>query len=319
MGGEEYKNMWYVSKVFKRNCIAGFQCVAAVTFLAVPALHAQQNTALQSVQELKLPSSKNIITVYYSPGYENRALEVRPLIEEMVGFYGDRLKVKEDFTLAILTKEHWSSVPEAAKRPYGLPFVTPKPSVAFLPATADNAVTSLILQYKDRLPPSKLEEVKASGFDFDSGAVKFVDLIGLHELGHVYTAAYGINPQNKWFSELLANYFAYAFLRERQPRLAKLFRAINNLGAPNYTPKYRSLDDFERPYSGVGLENYGWYQGRLTQKAVEANERKGLSFLADVRKAFPQGKTEGITPQAVLQRLETIDPGFVEWSKSLQQ
>jgi hypothetical protein len=263
-----------LSSLFSRSRIAAtsvFLCVAVLAFLAVPSLQAQQNTALQDIQNLKLPSSKNIITAYYSPGFESRALEVRPLVEEMVRFYEDKLKVKADFTLAILEKEHWSSVAEAARRPYGLPFVTPKPNVAFLPATADNAVTSLILKYKERLPPAKLEEFKASGFDFGTAAVKFVDLLGLHELGHVYTAAYDINPQHKWLSELLANYFAYAFLRERQPKLAILFRAMNSLSAPGYTPKYKSLDDFERLYSGVGLEKL-----RLVSSEVHSKGNGGV-------------------------------------------
>jgi hypothetical protein len=294
-------------------------CVASVVFLSVYCLQAQQQTALQNLQALKLPSSKNLITVYYSPGFEPRVLEVRPLVEEMMSFYQDRLKIKADFTLAILTKAHWSTHPEAAKRPYGVPFVTGKPSVAFVHATADNAVTSLILKYKERLPSAKVEEVEASGFNFDAAAVKFVDLIGLHELGHVYTAAYDIDPQNKWLSELLANYFAYAFLREKQAKLGLLFKAMNSLGAPNYSPKYRSLDDFERLYSGVGVENYGWYQATFTQKAVKVYEKKGLSFLADVRRAFPQGKTEQLTVQVVLQRLEAIHPRFVEWSNSLEK
>lgn len=106
-----------VSLAFKLNRFAGktvLHCVAAMAFLAMPSLRAQQTTAFQAIQVLKLPSSKNLITVYYSPRYVNRVVEVRPLIEEMVSFYQNRLKIKADFTLAILTKEHWSSVSQAA-------------------------------------------------------------------------------------------------------------------------------------------------------------------------------------------------------------
>jgi hypothetical protein len=52
---------------------------------------------------------------------------------------------------------------------------------------------------------------------------------------------------------------------------------------------------------------------------MEVSDRKGLSFLVEVRRAFPLEKTEQIPLEVVLQRLETIDPGFVEWSKSLER
>jgi hypothetical protein len=55
-----------------------------------------------------------------------------------------------------------------------------------------------------------------------------VDLISLHELGHAYSVRLGLRPPrpNKWFSEFLASYFAYAYLREKRPKLAALFYAM---------------------------------------------------------------------------------------------
>jgi hypothetical protein len=83
-------------------------------------------------------------------------------------------------------------------------------------------------------------------------------------------------------------------------------------------PKYTSLEDFERLYSGVGPKNYGWYQGKFFQRVAQVYDAKGLSFIAEVLKAFPAAEGESLPVDVVLQRLEKISPGFIEWSKDLR-
>src|SRR5262245_21614718 len=114
-------------------------------FGAASSLQAQSKATLAEIKRLNLPISKDGITIHYSPGYEGRVLEVRPLIEGMVKFYNDKLKVKRNFAVVIVTKEAWERLSAAANMimPYGMPFVTPAPHLAFLPATRDNALTSL--------------------------------------------------------------------------------------------------------------------------------------------------------------------------------
>ena len=45
----------------------------------------------------------------------------------------------------------------------------------------------------------------------------FVDVIALHELGHVLLIHYGIDPGCHWLNEFVASYFACAFVAERHP------------------------------------------------------------------------------------------------------
>lgn len=288
--------------------------LVVLTVFVVP-LQAQQTTVLQEVQSMNLPVAKGKITVYYATGYEKRAAEVRPLVEEMMAFYEKKLALKQDFTVAILTKEQWKE--HIPMLPFGLPFV--KENVAFLPATNDGVVTAGAIALKTSASPATLEKIKQSGYDFDTGAMKFTDLIGLHELGHVYTLAYGIKPPNRWFNEFLASYFAYAFLREKHPKLARLMQAMaTDVYADGVKPKYTSFADFERLYSGVGIANYGWYQGKFVEKGSQIYDAKKLTFLADVKKAFPLDEKEKVTPEVTLERLEKISPGITEWSKSLK-
>lgn len=289
-----------------------------LTFLIVLPSYAQESTALQRVQHLNNPSFTNKLTVYYSPGYEKRAKELQSMIEEAMGFYERKLKVKVDLNLAVLTQDQWTQV---RKTPYGLPGFSESPNIAFLPATADGSVTNGVLSLKNSASPATLKKIKSSGYNFEQGAIQFTDLIGLHELGHVYQIGIGLHPRrlNKWFSEFLGSYFAYAYMREKHPKLATLFFAMAaDLAAESPRPTHTSLEDFERLYVKVGPNNYSWYQGKFLQRVAQVYDNKGLSFIAEVEKAFPSAEGEAPPVDIVLQRLEKISPGFLEWSKDLR-
>lgn len=291
---------------------------ALVVLMVVPAYAQEEMTALHKVQSLRDPSFTNKITVYYSSGHEKRAKELQSMIEEAMGFYERKLKTKVELSLAVLTQNQWKQVRAV---PYGLPNVSSPPHVAFLPATADGVVTSDALSFKNDLSAGTLKKLKSSGYTFDQAAVKFVDLIGLHELGHTYAASLGMVPPrpNKWFSEFLGSYFAYAYLTETRPKLATMFYVMAaDVALEGPRPKYTSLEDFERLYSGVGPKNYGWYQGRFLQRVAQVYHAKGLSFVAEVLNAFAAAEGESLAVDVVLQRLEKICPGFLQWSRDLR-
>ena len=283
--------------------------------IASPA-RSQETTALQRVQSLNNPSSLKGIRVYYSPGHEKRALELRGMIEDAMQFYERRLQIKEEITLAVLTPEQWRRV--GLQVPYGVPNVSHSPRVIFLPATTNNATTEATLNLRNKASRATLRMIKASGFTYEEGASKSVDLLGLHELGHVYGDAYGINAANRWLGEFLATYFAYAYLRQRHPKLARLWEGISHAYVDGIEPKHTALEDFERLYFGVGLNNYGWYQAKFLLKGAQIHQAKGLKFLEEVRRAFPKSERESVPLEVALSRLEKISPGFVAWSKELK-
>ena len=279
---------------------------------------AQDAKTLEKVQNLKTPSLKNKIIVYYSPEYKKRAKEIQPLVEDAMRFYERKLNLKVDLSVAVLDEAQWQQVTPI---PYGLPWVSDAPHVAFLPATADGVVASDTLKLKEFFTPTMLQKIKSSGFNFEQAAEKTVDLIGLHELGHTYSRQIGIVPPrpNKWFNEFMASYFAYAYLREKRPKLATLFHTMTaDMALVTPKQKHTTLDDFERFYVEVGPANYGWYQGKFFERVAQVYDAKGLSFIEEVRKAFPGNEKETLTIEVVLERSEKIAPGFISWSKDLR-
>jgi hypothetical protein len=277
-----------------------------------------ETTALQKVQALNNPTLKGKIPVYYSPGYEKRAKELQPILEEACRYFDRKLKTKVDVSLAVLTKEQWKQV---RGQPYGLPNVSSAPHVVFLPATDDGVIAADALSSKGLLTAAATEKLRSTGYTFDQAAVKVVDLIALHELGHTYAVSLGMGPPRptKWFSEFIASYIAYAYLREKHPKLATLFYVMAaDLALDVPRPKHTSLADFELLYASVGPRNYGWYQGRFFQRIAQVYDAKGIAFVNDAMNAFPASEGESLALGVVLERLEKITPGFMEWSKDLR-
>ena len=201
--------------------------------------------------------------------------------------------------------------------PYGLPFVNGAPPVMVLPFRQEGAIVTGYMANASRLPAEVVKLVEASRRPFAAHVADMVDLVGYHELGHLYVGEWGINPHTRWFSELLATYFGYAFMAERLPELARTWEIVSRSDAGN-TPEHRSLADFERLYSGVGADNYIWYQGRFSERvfAIFAIER--LDFLRKVKDAFPGPPNQRLASDQLLEQLEKVRPGFKEWARSVE-
>lgn len=306
-------------------------------FASNPA-QAQQKTLLERVREAtNNHSSTNKITVYYSPQYEKKALELRTMLEDAVVYFDRNLKVKMDFTLAVLDEPQWNRVAETMQRrdvyllemdkpsghekykqPYGIPMSSTPPYVVFLPATADNIPTKNILSAKPNVPQSLIKEIESTGFTYEQAAQKMPDLIGFHEIGHQYSDTYGIHATNQWLREFLASYLAYAFLARKYPRIARLYVALHETLIAGANPKHTMLEDFNNLSTSVGAQNYGWYQAQLLRMVTRVYKKKGLSFVVEMKKAFPASEEEAVVMESGLKRLEKIYPGFVEWSKNLR-
>jgi hypothetical protein len=282
------------------------------------AISGQELSTLERVKSLNTPVLKKELTVFYSPGFESRAEEVAPLIEDARDFYRKKLGFNVDLSVALLDRAQWEKM---TRVPYGLPFFSEPPHVAFLPATHDGVVAADTLALRNAATPKMLSRLRSAGYTFDQAAAKTVDLIGLHELGHTYAFQLGIRDgrPNKWLNEFLASYFAYAYLRERKPRLATVFQVMTAETSAVAPPqKHTSLSDFEKYYVGVGPSNYGWYQGRFFARVAEVYDAKKLAFIKEVGVAFPASGSAVLPIDTVLDRLEKIAPGFKAWAATME-
>jgi len=197
---------------------------------------------LQRVRALGLPSSTDRLTVYFNRGHEAKAVRIRTLVQEARQFFADSLGLSPELAIAVLERSTWDRL--ITWQPYGIPGVQGTPPVAFLPATDDNLAANDALSLEAAISDTARRLITASGRTWTEASKRYVDLVGLHELGHAFAAAYGIDVPSKWFNEWLATYFStrtcvrYA---RRTPSSGKAFcRAIATRLTPNTAPSKRS-------------------------------------------------------------------------------
>src|SRR4030065_1325100 len=167
---------------------------------------------LSAVRSLKVESLKSELTVYFTSGYRQRAEYLAGILIEANHFFRDSLGVEYDYTLAVLDETQWNEL--NSPYPYGLPWNNAfRPYIIFMPAdTSHGAVVDDLSNFLER-----------------ADANKYVDNIGFHEAGHTYVCEYIYDGRFsdpkipfRWFDELMANYFCYAFLRSVYPAMADL-------------------------------------------------------------------------------------------------
>jgi hypothetical protein len=253
--------------------------------------------------------------VWFPPEQQPRAMALGLLVDGAANFFHDQLAIDGQLHLALLTREHWAAL--IPWQPYGIPGVAGRPPVVFMPAGDDGLAAEDALALHPRVASATLQALAAAGYGYETASRRYVDLVGLHELGHAYARRYGIWANCRWLDEMVATYFAYAYLREKHPRLVPLWDGVLQAYVDAVRPTYTSLEDFDRLYFGVGAQNYVWYQAQFQRRVREVFAARGLDFLVDLRMRFGTPSPVALAPQRILQRLEALLPGFIAWANSL--
>ena len=261
--------------------------------------------SLSKIQSLNLLQLPGKIPTYYIPDHADRAREIQAMLEDALVFFADQLEVNADLSFALLGPVEWASVTEI---PYGLPWVSYAPHITVFPATLDHPMGKLIIQNA-----STSSDLLKHNRSNEQIADDFVALIGFHELGHIITWQYGINPPTAWISEILASFFAYAFMKAKYPHQATLWQTVCELFTQVISPQHTTLTDFETLYAGVGIENYIWYQGVFQRRVDAVFQAQGLDFLRLVKQALAENGDSKDSDPLFLAMMEQISPGTQTW------
>ena len=125
------------------------------------------------LESVALPSLPGKVPVHYSPGYEQRAANLRDRLAKAVDFFEQRLGVTPKVYLAVLAREHWTDI--VGGTPYGMPNSATSRSGAglvCLSATHD-AFDELGRSIKANLPDAALKAMESAGLSFEEGMPEF--------------------------------------------------------------------------------------------------------------------------------------------------
>ena len=278
----------------------------------------REQTMLSRIHALELDSIRQGMVVYFPEGYRERAETLGPMYAEAIRFLNDSLRVELELHLALLDTINWKRLKSI---PYGLPFVegmnNQDPSVACLPAEGGGAVYEFVAGLESDLPASVRERLTVTGYTWEQASRRMVDLIGFHELGHAYATLFGIEAPAIWFDEFLASYVAFLYMHQQRPEMAEIWEITGGGILRGYEPEHRTLAEFERLYSRVGVPDYAWYQSAFEERVNPLVKRHGFALLRKSKELFPSG-TETLPPHKVLARLEEHYPGFQAWAELFQ-
>lgn len=261
-------------------------------------------STLERVASLELTHTKGPIEAYYAKGYGGKARATVELLQGTNAFFGRELGREIAFSIAVMDPSAWERV---SRIPYGLPFVSGPPYIVCLPATTDNPLASVLagaVAGTDLLEWFSLET--------DVLVDRYISFIGFHELGHIYAREAGMSFPNKWTFEFMATYLAYAYLREEQPDMARLWGTVTDAVVAELAPEIRNLARFEEQYVRVGVGPYAWYQMVFLQRVRDVYGEHGLAFVERYRStSFPEK-----SDSHYLKQLDAMAPGFEAWAKS---
>lgn len=272
----------------------------------------------ERIQQLEVDSLEAGLWVYYSQGYEDRAEAIGRQIAASNTFHRDSLGVNADIRVALLDPTDFERAAFEDGYPYGLPFIDD--GVAVLPADLESgAVIEMYAPFETTASAEILADLQEVGLSYEDAKRRMVDLIGLHEIGHAQVYAYGLDARQHWFNEFLATYFAYAYMRSREPEMAVVWDAVTRAGREGYEPTHSSLDDLNRLYAGVGVGDYVWYQNIFQDRIRTVYDEQGLGFLRRVLDRLSDPEWDPELSAELLAALEEIAPGFIAWAEAYEQ
>lgn len=263
--------------------------------------------------------SRNGITVIFSDGFKETGLQEHDRLLGMKEFYASKYKTDIQLELAIIDRSDWEKGgPDSeGAPPYGIPHVdhNDQDYTIYVPATDDGALVGFAMQYADQVNEKILSNFAEAGYTYEEGIKLFPKLIGLHEVGHTFVDALGMKDLEFWFNEFMATYFTYAYLAESDPSLAKLWVSNGDVAyLDGRAPNYSSLADLNKLGTGVGVEEYDWYQKEFAKLAKSVYDQKGIAFIDDVIKMY---NSPDFDKTKTMDSLEKIVPIFKSWEKNL--
>ena len=283
--------------------------VFILTLIITFNISAQFNSNLHKVQNLNVDSFDNGIEVYYSNQYKNRAIKLSGLLKKAGNYFSKKFNIHSNLKLALLNKADWQSITK--KYPYGLPWVSSSGNSALVFLPADNSDGAVINIYKKLAPgENTVAGLSKINYTYKQASREMIDVIGFHELGHSCERIFGINRVPKWFDEFMATYFAYSFLKNNDEKLTEIFTTMAGYITHKVKPKYTSLDDFDRLYVNVGIENYTWYESHFLEKTIEIYNHSGEKFLFNLRDILSKMNKDSYSTSDLINALNKISPGF---------
>jgi hypothetical protein len=242
------------------------------------------------------------LTLHFSPGYDARAHIVGSLVNAAYRWLAGWLGVEMPFTLSILRRENWEVMRQV---PYGYPHSNPGRMTIFVPARYPPRLVARLAALVESADPALQADVLKEFPTIDASIFRFLDMVAVHELAHLFIASLKLELGAKWLTEFVADLFATAYFAENAPTHLPFWLAWARLQTAQPV-LYTSLSDYETLQGKLDFVNANFYQGQFNLWAYEVWQREGKAVAPRLIETF------SAQPDVLKRRLEGVI-GSVNW------
>lgn len=276
--------------------------VALTLFVLARLANAQSR--IEMVEAMGLDTAKyGRVTAHFAVEDKDRAEQLALLADGAASYLQRELDIGFEFSVAALAPENWLS--EFPRIPYAIPWASIPDKLIFMPSSLEEG---LLVR-----GPSRLADRRRA------------DFILLHEYGHILSKSYFRRTSESdylpvpWLDELLANYFAYAYIQFSDANWAMAAEKEWQGEVESFAPTVLSLDwSYMNELRGdVVAREYGWYQFNLNLWAAELYKAHGLDLLRNLKVNLSWESSDKWTAEDLLPQLEDSASGFVDWVDQL--
>lgn len=222
------------------------------------------------------------VPAFVSPGLEGDVAGALARVERAHAFYCRHLEIEPRIAVLILGPEDWAA---RSNHPlYGMPNYRDGNLVL---AGRPNPFWGGLVQLAVGEIPEAAERL-SDVYGSDGGAIDlspFFELLGVHELAHIFIQAGDRVPPTLWNLELACNVFLHAYVSSVEPEALPTLETFPALFAriPAERFTHRTLADFEAAYAqGMDGANYGWFQSAFHVAAKHIHDAVGGSVARDL-------------------------------------
>ncbi len=204
--------------------------------------------------------------VHVSDGCEEQAIAIGQRVDRAQAWVGSVLDFRPTFALYVVDENDWDAV---ARFPvYGMPHTAEHERlvVGTTPASFFTDAANTYLPHASSETSARLHAAYGDPLDL----APFVDLIAVHELGHLYHEQVPFDFPTFWMNEFFANTAMVGYVAENEPHLLQSIAAFAAAAweTPASEMAEHELDRMEASLA-AGPDNYVWYQLVLTAGVLE--------------------------------------------------
>jgi hypothetical protein len=252
------------------------------------------------------------LPVYASPGTEGRAQAISVRCANAHRFLRAALGADAAARVLVLAPQHWQRFTGSPM--FGVPQTVDVQTVVV--AGEDAGLWTLIVPPPGALPPAAAQALRRV-YGRSDGVIAigtFMDLLAVHELGHVFidqtAGAFDFHRPRRWLVELFCNLGLHAYVAAVEPaqmeHLTTFPRAMIALGHTHLP--HRQLADFERLYADMEPSNFVWYLSQLHLAAHHIYDAGGLETVQALFRAIVQSQNDVSDEQLAVQLRDAVHP-----------